>query len=338
VGSSATTSVRVLRAVALALQRRGGDPRALLAELGVEAAALEDGEARVPFALLQDAWLLAARRSGDDAFGLHLAEALAVGEFDVLDYVARSSATLAAAFERLARYHRLLHDDVVVSVEHHGGNVAVVHRRAGDLRGVTRHAAEAALASWVLRARLLTGVALAPEEIRFQHPRPADVGEHRRILRCPIVFSSPTNVLVWSRAQAALPLVSADPGLCAILDRHAREVLARVPAGDFLGSVRAAIAESMRGGAPTLDGAAQRLHMSRRSLQRRLAEEEVSFSAVVEALRRELAFQYLGQKELALGEVAFLVGFSEPSAFTRAFKRWAGCTPLEYRQRDPTGR
>src|SRR5262245_16299944 len=325
---AATSSVRVLRGVVAMLS----DPKPLLAELGIDAKKLDDEEARVPFSLLQKAWTIAARVAGDEAFGLHFAEALSIGQFDVLDYVARSCATLLAAFERLARYQRLLHDNVVITLEQTGEGVWVRHRLAGDLRSVTRHAAEAVLASWVLRARQLTGAPIRPELIHFHHPQPADLREHRRILGWRMKFGCDENALLWTEEQMSLPLLSADSGLCALLDRHAEQVLARMPVDGFLGSVRAAVAQSMRGSSPSVDEVARRLHLSRRSLQRRLAEENQSFSDIVQMLRRELALKYVGESEVALGEVAFLVGFSEPSAFSRAFRRWAGCTPLEYRE------
>jgi AraC-like DNA-binding protein len=335
--SHATSSVRVLRAVVAALAKEGVDPEAFLAEVSIPREVLADDEARIPFERLENAWRLVPRWSRDHAFGLHLAEHTRPGAFDVLDYVARSCENLAEAFLRLVRFQRLLHDGVVVTLEAHGAEVWVVHRVSDDPAGVPRHAAEAAVASWILRARSMTNADVTPVAVRFQHAAPADSSEHDRILGCPVQFSCGTNVVVLTRATLALPIVTADSGLRALLDRHAEIILARLPNQGFMAKARSALADVIRSGSPDLAAMAKRLGTSSRSLQRRLAEEGTRFEDMLDEMRRELALRYLSEPEISLGEIAFLLGYSDPSAFHRAFRRWEGRTPQAHRREQLEG-
>jgi AraC-like DNA-binding protein len=331
-----TSSVKVLRAVIAALGAAGVDPAAVLAELGVTAEALADDHGRVPFAVLARAWERAPALAGDDAFGLHLAERAALGAFDVFDYAARASATIGEALGWLVRFQRLLHDDVVILVDPRPDRTRVVQRATSGAGGeVPRHAAEAALASWLLRARLLAGVDFAPRLVAFRHPAPRDTTEHRRIFRSPVLFASEDTAMVLAAEHVALPIATSDADLRAVLDRHAAAVLAALPPSGFVPEVRAALAAAMAAGDATLVTIARRLGTSTRTLQRRLAGEGVRFEDLLDALRRELAFHHLADPRLSVAEVGFLLGYADPTAFHRAFRRWADCTPQEYRRARP---
>jgi AraC-like DNA-binding protein len=335
--SAATSSARVLRAIVDALLGEGVDVKAFLAELAIAPEVVFDDDARIPFLLLERAWSLVPDWSRDRDFGLHLAENAVMGAFDVLDYVARACANLGEAFDRLGRFQRLLHDVVTVTIEPHDDAFWIVHRVADDPRGVPRHAAEAAVASWSVRARSLSGSDVRPLVVRFQHARPSELAEHERIFRCAIEFSCNANVVVFPKETFARPIVTADRGLRATLDRHAQLLLERLPSQGFIPQARAALVEAMRGGSPHLARVATRLGTSTRSLQRRLAEHGVRFETMVDDLRRELAFRYLAEPNMPLAEIAFLLGYSDHSAFHRAFRRWAECTPQEYRRRLSSG-
>jgi AraC-like DNA-binding protein len=329
-----TSSVRVLFALLAVLERAGVDRRRFLADVGIDETVLADDEGRVSFERLEHAWESAPEWTNDSDFGLHFAEQTSMGAFDVVDYAAQSSACIGDAFDRLARYQRLLHDAVRLAIEVRGDSVHIEHRVDSMAQGIPRHAAEAAIASWVLRARALTKVEIAPIEVSFRHAAPRDCSEHHRILRCPIRFESETNALVLSRQDFARPITTSDSRLGALLDRHAELILARLPPHDGLVTdVRAALTEAMKSGDASLAAIAKRLGKSTRTLQRRLADEGIRFDEVLEALRRELAFRYLAEPALSIGEVAFLLGYSDTTAFHRAFKRWAGETPQSYRRK-----
>jgi AraC-like DNA-binding protein len=327
-----SVSVRSVRPVVEHARRLGLDADAVLAAAGVDEAVLGDGDARMPHEAALAVWREAVRASRDEAFGIHAAEQIRPGAFDVLDYAIRSSATLGEGLERLVRYHRVLHDTAVVRLDVKGPRAVLTHAVPGDPAGLPRHVAEFIVAGWLVVARQATGLELAPLEVRFRHSPPAHLGEHRRVFRAPLRFDDASSGVVLARELLAAPLVKADPGLCAVLERHVRALLARIPGATPLTErVRQLVAQELSAGVPSAAAIARRLHMSPRTLQRRLRDDGINHRALVDALRRELALRYLSERRIAVSEVAFLLGFSEASAFHRAFKRWSGDTPARFR-------
>jgi AraC-like DNA-binding protein len=327
-----TVSTRSVRPVLARLGSLGIDREPVLAAAGAEVATLDDPDARIPHELAIAVWREASRASADDAFGIHTAEQIRPGAFDVLDYATRSSSTLGEAFVRLARYHRLLHDVAVVRLEVDGDRAELTHSLPEAAGVLPRHPVEFIVAAWLVVARQATGRDFAPLEVRFRHARPAGLAEHERLFRAPVRFDQPVNGLMLDRSLLELPLVRADPGLCAVLERRLTELLEKMPRPQsFSARVREAVAKDHSMTAASADEVARKLHMSRRTMQRMLATEGTTFTKLVDALRRDLATRYLGEPAIAIAEVAFLLGFSEASAFHRAFKRWHGVTPALYR-------
>jgi AraC-like DNA-binding protein len=323
--------VIVLRAIHGALKPPARD--ALLKRLELTSDILEDVEARVAFDVVLRAWELAAELSDDPFFGLHFGERLPPGAFDIVDYTACSCATLGEAIKRLVRYQRLLHDAVHVSVEERGPELRIAHIM-DDARGAgARHAAEAALASYVVRMRVLTGAHVSPREVHFVHAAPRDRGELSRLFGAAVVFDAPSDLLVFDAACSALPLRQADGTLRAILERQADAMVARLPApnGPFVEIVLRMILRMLPDGEPRLAQAAARLSMSSRVLQRRLSAEGESFQTVLDRARRDLALRYLADPRVTIAETGLLLGFSDPSAFNRAFRRWTGVSPSAHR-------
>lgn len=327
----ATSSVIVLRAIWMTLAAAQKPADRLFERLGIERSLLADIETRVPFELVIRAWAVAAELAGDDHFGLHFGERISIGAFDVVDYAARSCATLGDALIRLVRYRRLLHDAVYISLETEGDDVTIVHRMVGAHGPGVRHATEASLSSYVARGRALTGVDLTPRAVRFAHAAPADVSELGRVFRSPLTFNAPTDQLVIAASDLALPLEHDDAALREILDRQAEAMIERLPptSGSFAPEVARALLPMIPDGEPRIADVAARLGMSARSLQRKLAAEGESFTMLVDRVRRDLALRYLENAHLPMRDVAFLVGFSEPSAFSRAYRRWMGHPPTQ---------
>jgi AraC-like DNA-binding protein len=179
----------------------------------------------------------------------------------------------------------------------------------------------------------VTGTDWTPREVCFQHDAPPDIQEHERIFRAPVKFNMPVSKLVFDQALLQLPLIEADPVLSAVLDRHAEELLAKLPRrGGLTDEVRALLRQAINGGDPSLEAVSQQLNLSPRTLQRKLKDEHTSHQDLLDEMRRDLSVRYLREPEMAICEVAYLLGFSEPSAFHRAFRRWTGTTPREYRR------
>src|SRR5262249_43347614 len=152
------------------------------------------------------------------------------------------------------------------------------------------------------------------------HPAPAAPSEHERFFGAPVRFNQPHNQLVFPRAHLDLPMREADASLASHLDRHLDVVLSGLSrAPSFVDSVRRAVGEDLRGGLPRVEEIARKLHMSPRTLQRRLRDAEVSFQALLSEVRRDMGLRYLRESQMSVAEVAFLLGFSEVSTFHRAF-------------------
>lgn len=195
--------------------------------------------------------------------------------------------------------------------------------------------AEYTLAAVFLRTRIATGRNYPLIRVDFSHPRPPDTSEHERIFECPVRFGADACRLVIAREVWDTPrLDGGNPALFSVLDTHARMLLDRLPdPHDILARLNEAVAGELHGGSPRLDTIARRLAMSPRTLQRRLRERGVIFNDVVDEIRFRRAKAYLSQSDVAGVEVAYLLGFAEQSSFNRAFKRWSGQTPSEYRRR-----
>jgi AraC-like DNA-binding protein len=182
--------------------------------------------------------------------------------------------------------------------------------------------------------RIMVGSQWAPREVHFAHKTPEQTTEHLRIFNAPVVFNCVDNSLVMDREFCAQPIPAADPNLFKILGHYLDDVLSRAPREDGLSaSIRKTIAELMKDGNPKLTRVAKGLALSPRTLQRRLKEGGLEFKALVDDTRRRLAVEYLKDSENTQTEIAFLLGYSEVSAFSRAFKRWTGTTPLDHRRK-----
>jgi AraC-like DNA-binding protein len=315
------------------LRALGHDPGPILAAAGVPQAALDDPDARVPMTAGVAVLRRASEVTGDSDIGLHLAERTELGAVDVLFYAMATSPTLGAAYQRLCRYQRLIHETSTVALEVDGDRATLRHALPGGI-AVPRHSAEFIVAAWVRGGRVVTETDWAPIEVRFAHAAPADLREHARFFRAPVRFGMAENALILPTPLLGTPCVRADAALLSVLDRYAADRLESVPRSPTLAErARTALAEELRGSDASAPRLAQRLKMSVRTLNRALAAEGTSYRALLEQLRRELSTRYLVDGRLSIGEIAFLLGFSELSAFYRVFKRWTGETPAEFRRR-----
>lgn len=313
--------------------------RGVSAERLIQAAGLDPRRVGDPNAVMdQQQWVAlleaAAHETGDPAFAIGMAAQMPWKDLGVLGYVALNSPTIGAALDNSRRY---------LAVQQTGGalvldagprearfSYAVVDRRIADYG---QHA-ESVFAMVVRMIREATRLASwAPRGVSFRHDAPADDGAHVRFFRAPVRFGQRTNTLVLAAADLATPFVAADAGLLPVLVRHAEDCLARLPrAGAFADDVRGAVIAAIGAGDPSIDAVAARLGSSARSVQRKLQADALSFKAVVDATRLALAEGYLADPSLSLTETAFLLGYSDLSAFSRAFRRWTGKTALEFRR------
>lgn len=297
------------------------------------ASADDDGDARLSLEQMRHTWTELAARSGDEDLGLRMAQKLAPGMFSALDYAVRNSATLGDAYACMTRYNRVLHSGVTLVMRVEGDEASLAHHQS---RGATRHATEWALATWVVIGRQLVGHDWVPRRVAFEHPQPARVDAHERLFRAPLVFSADRNEVVFDRELLSAPVRQADPQLRQLLEQYAlRKMAEQVPTSTGVADrAREALMRAFASsGNFRLDTIADQLGVSARTLQRQIRQEgHASYQQLVDDTRRDLALRYLKESTISIGEAAFLLGFSEPSAFHRAFKRWTGGTPQQFRR------
>jgi AraC-like DNA-binding protein len=312
----------------------GVDVSDMLSAHGFDAARLQEPDARVPHDLTIHLWEELPRRAKDDAFGLHLARRLQRGVDDVTDQVMRHAATLGDAYRLFMRYQRLLHDAAPFEMEVGDSSVRLVH--AWTRRGrhaLPRHLSEFVIAALLVRGRICLKEEWTPLEVRFPHPAPASTREHQKLFRAPIHFEQSLSELIFHRRILDRPSPTADPALSTVLHRYAESLLGQLPEqGDFLDMVRRPILQGLSGGVPAAERVARQLGLSKRSFFRRLQEHATSYQQIVDEIRRDLTLHHLREGRLSLSEIAFLVGYAEVSTFHRAFRRWSGQSPAEYRR------
>jgi AraC-like DNA-binding protein len=321
------------RAMIDACARLGLDTGEILRAVNLDRHTLNDPDARIPIEQAAALWQKAYALSGDPNLALHAIEVLPFGAYRVIDFLGTSAPTIGAALAKVADYFPLIND--IVRLPYVVGDREVTYGVEAPMRpaAITRPYAEYTMAAIFLRSRVATNQRFSLLRVDFSHQAPGDISEHERIFECPVAFGAPRCQLVIAREVWDMPRGDSNPELFAVLDSHARMLLGqRHGAPDIASRVRQAIEAELRGGNPELDSVARRLAMSGRTLQRRLRDQGVLFNELLDAARFQAAKAYLAQRDIAGAEVAYLLGFAEPSSFNHAFKRWSGQTPTEYRR------
>lgn len=325
---------RIVRLVLAYVRKRGGDANALVRRFSLPATAETDDEVTLSLGSLHE-FLEAAERIIDDPFlGLHVAADYRRGAYGLMEFACRSAPTLRDALLRIVRFSRLMNDHVEVTFDEKEGVACVEQRLAASPLCVGRHANEFFVATLLDQARLLSGNDCVPVRAWFAHAKPKVVDELVAALRTTAIeFQREANGFALPSRVLDLPIHTSDPPLLDVLDKQAGTALAQLPdaATDFVTDVRRAVRERMRRETPTLEKVAGDLHLSARTLQRRLGEENTSFAKVYESVREELARIYVADPDMPLGEIAAVLRYAELSAFLRAFKRWTGQTPKQFR-------
>jgi AraC-like DNA-binding protein len=311
-----------------------GNPDQILRTLGLERSAFRNPEgfiASSTFARILDE---AARETADDCFGLHFGEHFNPKDLGPLAYVVLNSPTIAVAIQNAERYIHLHNQAANLSFSIEGEQAHMRFLLVGLVSDSLRQHNECSMAVALNALRIIAGSDWAPREVQFAHEAPAHTSEHLRVFSAPVLFGCAANALVMEREFVERQVPAADQRLYRILKRQAERALSELPReSELLAAVRKTIAESMREGEPKLARVVKKLSMSRRTLERRLKEDGAAFKKLLDDTRRRFALNYLTDRKHTLTEIAFLLGYSEVSAFNRAFKRWTGSTPLEHRRK-----
>jgi len=317
-----------------AIRSAGADPEQFIRQVGLDNSVLLNTDGFLPCSVYARALEGAAGLTSDSCFGLHFGERANPKRIGPLAYAVLNSPTIAAAFETAGRYLHVHNEAAQVNFSAETDLAYLRYTLANLDLEEPRQFNEYSMAVVLNTLRIMVGSHWAPREVHFVHKTPEQTAEHARIFKAPVVFNCADNALVMEREFCAQPVPAADPNLFKILRHYLDDVLSRAPREDeLLASIRKTIAELMKDGSPEIGRVAKRLALSPRTLQRRLKDIGLEFKALVDDTRRRFAIEYLKDSENTLTEIAFLLGYSEVSAFSRAFKRWTGTTPLDYRRK-----
>ena len=317
--------------VAKALEAGGHDSAEIFQRAGLDPAKLGNPDARYPMEGMHRLWQLAVEVSRDPYFGFEAASHWHPTTLNALGYSWMASDSLRDALVRMSRYGRLVNSVARMTLEESEQEVAFSIEAPIPTAMVSNEAIDAALATLVRMCRVSYGESFSPLRVVTHRPQLEDPRRYYEFFRAPVEFSSSGNVLYFSKGALEKHLPTANPRLAGVSDQVVAEYLARFDKGSTAIRVRAKLVDLLSSAQFSQQDVADSLHMSLRTLQRKLAEENTSYKEILEETRRELANQYLRQGYLSVSEVTYLLGFSEPSNFARAFKRWTGHTPSEFR-------
>jgi AraC-like DNA-binding protein len=320
-GASAGISADIVTPVRLVLERLGVD----VARLAQPAAAAETG-AFVPGEAADTLLDRASELLADEALGITLAEQIPIGSLGILDYALSTSSCLGDALERVASHYALATERVRMQVIQEAGVARLTLDRKPGLSH-SRHWIEFSLGVVAIRVRQSLGESAVFDGVDFLHPPPHGQRRHESFFCCPVRFDQLQDCLRFPVSLLARPLLTASAALAAVLDARMRELIPAAGGEDrLLQDVRRAIVDGLDRGNVALEIVLQHVRMSRRTLQRELRRRRTSHKQILDEVRKERALVLL-KRDAKVAEVALQLGFSEPSAFFRAFRRWTGSSP-----------
>jgi len=310
----------------------GLDPRTLFEQAGIDTSLRLDVSARVSAQQIDEIVWHAKQLSHDDAFAFKLAAQFHPSYLGALGYAWMTSATLRKAFERLSRYTALVYDELRINLLDHDGEFCVVidSDEIGLHDPALRERTKMAIA--VQLCRMVYGEPFNPTRISFRHPMATNAPAYYEFFRCRLDFDAESTELAMPEAVADEELSGFNPQLVHKFDELIIDYLRQRDRSDIVARVRGAIFEELPSGEASLERTASLLNMSGRTLARKLADEGQSFKGLLSEIRRELAEKYIRDRSLTLTEISFLLGFSEMSSFSRAYKGWSGSSPSAHRE------
>ena len=318
------------------LEMHGLDAMQIARQAGIDLAKIPAPSERIAIDKIDTMLRVAIPLVRDPAFGLRAARCWHPAYMGVLGHAWLSSDTLRVGLERLTRYFRLVGERGVAKVDQTPQGLRVCFRaNRGDPASVPVATVFTDIVMAVLldMCRLNAGAALRPVAATLCRREPENGEVYKRFFGCPVRFAAQENAIVLSTADADRQLPSSNRQLAAVFDRMLAEELTRLDKSDVVSRCRAEVLQHLESGEMSEPQMAKQLHMSRRTLQRRLADADTTYLRLVDETRKDLALRYMEDATRSITDVAFTLGFSQQSAFTRAFKRWTGVNPTEYRAR-----
>lgn len=326
-------SILSVRPLLAAVATHGVSSDSLLSRASFDPARLDDIEGRLEVAELDRLQEAAVELTGDPALGIHMGESATAPAYDIIGYLGSHASSLRECIETLARYSRIV-TDLAVLLQESDEVATIVLRQMGpcDSPGV-RLRAELATVGFARLIRTFCGENAILREVLFEHAAPPHRAEYARVFAGIERFEQPFTGIRFDRAMLSGETLHKNPRLNALISGEADRLLQRLDRQvTHAERVRELLATQRVDDTPTMSDVARRLGTSVRSLRRRLAEEGVAFPKLLEEAHIAFAKRLLDDPDRSIYQAAFEMGFSDPSAFHRAFRRWTGMTPMQYRE------
>lgn len=334
--AQATTAGAWLNSIADMMRSVGMAPDAVFRQAGLEPAAMGDPHQRYDSDQMNRLWQCIAAASDNPAIALAASDSPRAASLDLLAYTMMAAPDLAGALQRLVRYIRVISDATdftLVDDEHEGraGRWLRVAIPAGAVP-VPRQRYEFILITLLNVCRWIAGRSIRPLCVDFGAAPPADARPYAQAFGGPLRFGRPLHGILFAQADMAAPLPASNARLAELHERFAGDFLLQMDSRKLGPRVREIIARNLPDGDPPRALAAKALCISERTLQRRLRDEGTSYQQLLDDTRRELMRQYLAEDQIALGQIAFLLGFADQSTFCRACQRWFALSPSQFRK------
>ena len=332
-----TLSVASVNLILFAAQQRGANADALIRAIGIQAEQLRDPDGRVLIRQVQALWREVTEVTGDPNIALQLGEMINPVAIGVLAYVMMHSPTLGQAFDKLCRYQDISCEGILTTGSYIqspvlGKQFMLSLRIISDDIIYPQHVLNSELSIYLSAMRALTGQRTEVQEIRFAYPKPLDTTEHERVFApARLTFDAPETAMILDADLLDLPVLNASPTILSLVEKHAQDTLNKLKTPSLSSRVKSEIIILMKGEEPALATVADRLSMGIRTLQLHLREAGTSYQQLLDETRRELAVSHLRESTISTTDIAYLLGFAEPSVFFRSFKKWTGQTPGAYR-------
>jgi len=333
-----TVAAGLVKALLEVAVNEGADRDRLLARARIAPAILGDPDARVPLESYRALMHAGQHLTGDPALALHFGEAVTLPDVSIVGLIAQASETMADAFLQVNRFASLLievdtggKDRLELKADEEGSWLIDNRTNPNDFPELT----ESSFARMVCSARRFSGGQSFVKAVHVTHPKPAYSNAYDEILQLPVTFASRKNALLLDPAWAPAHMPPRTSRyMFGVLSDRAERLLKELEATKTVrAQVESAIIPILHKGDPGVDAIAGKMAMSRKTLYRKLKDEGTTYERLLDELRRRMAEHYLSGKKTSVNETAYLVGFSEPAAFSRAFKRWTGTSPRDLRNK-----
>jgi len=271
--------------------------------------------------------------TGCENLGLRAGQLMSPGNWNIVGYMMMNCQTLGDAFKNYCIYERIISEGNRTKLEVDDRLVTIEVQLVADTPITIKQHSENILSCMVRLMKILTGEEIALTEVHFTHDRPRDLSDYRDIFCAPLLFRQPKNAILLEKEYLNLPLLHPNRHLLSLLEQHAKSTLLSLTQKKVYGEkVKYLLMRKIPFRAPPVEIIARQLGMSPRTLQLKLRSEGTCYQALLDEMRRDIAINYLRTKELSVGDISYLLGFSEPCSFSRTFKKWTGITPGEFRK------